>query len=180
MYPSDWSADSSSIVYHERRAGTGYDISLLDLRTRAARPLVHTPYEEAQGQLGAGGRLAYTSHEADEFNVYVRPLDSDQGAVRISTKGGADPRWRADGRELFYVSKQGELMAAEITDAPLKVGRLTPLFPVRLPLPSSPYPSNFVVTRNGQRFLVKVPLELPESRPISLTLNWTRRLPAGS
>ena len=97
---------------------------------------------------------------------------------RVSPTQGFDPRWRADGRELYYLDPAGQMMAAQFPDDSLNFTSPKPLFPIRLPAPAPPYLSNYVATANGQQFLIRVPLplELPESRPITVTFDWTQRL----
>jgi hypothetical protein len=172
---ADWPLDDGGIVYHERHDTTGYDIFRFDFRSNAARRLAATKYEEAQGQIDRDGRCAYISDEAGRMNVYVRLSIDDSRAERISPDGGWDPRWREDGGELFYVS-DSHLMSVEMPRGQIRPGRVTRLFPLQASRPRSPFSSNYVPTRDGRFFLVRVPLELPETRPIMVTLNWLRRV----
>jgi len=168
VYPSDWSRDGRSIVYHERRPATRHDILLLDRATRTSKPLLGGPSEESQGQLSVDGRLAYTSDVSGEFNVYVSAADG-RGGQRVSVRGGWDPRWRADGRELYFLDAAGMLTAVDVADGGF---RTVPLFPTRTTPIASPFLSQYVPSRDGKRFLVKVPLERLDSRPIAVTMNW--------
>ena len=176
-YPTDWSSDGATIAYHERHRETKYDISLLDRATKTSKPVVDTQFEEVQGQLTDNGRLAYTSDASEDLNVYVtRPFGSE-GARRVSAGGGFDPRWRRDGRELFYLSgATGDLTAVEFPDGDLTMGRVTPLFSTGITPPGSPYLSHFVPTRDGKRFLIKVPIQRDDLRAIAVTLDWWRHL----
>ena len=115
MYPTDWSPDGRTILFHVLDPATEHDIWRLDVATRTAEPLLNSKDDEAQGQLAHGGRLAYTSDESGQLQVYVRLVDSQGLPHNVSTKGGFDPRWRADGRELFFVSPDGTMMAADIS-----------------------------------------------------------------
>ena len=115
MYPTDWSLDGRTILFHVPDATTKHDIWTLDLASRTAKPLVHGAAEEAQGQLAPGGRMAYTSDASGQLQVYVQLVESAALPSPVSTKGGFDPRWRADGRELFFVSPDGVMMAAEVS-----------------------------------------------------------------
>ena len=179
MYPTDWSPDGRTILFHVLDPATEHDIWRLDVATRAAEPLLNSKDDEAQGQLAHGGRLAYTSDASGQLQVYVRLVDSKGLAHNVSTKGGFDPRWRADGRELFFVSPDGMMMAADISSDGLPA---TPreLFRTEIQPTSAPYLSDFVVTKDGGRFLVKVPIEPPGARPITVTLNWLERLHGGA
>jgi Tol biopolymer transport system component len=179
MYPTDWSPDGRTILFHVLDTATEHDIWRLDLASRTAEPLLHSKADEAQGQFAPGGRLAYTSDASGELQVYVRALDGKAPSNNVSTKGGFDPRWRADGRELFFVSPEGKMMAADIpTDGQPASPR--ELFQTEIQPTSAPYLSDFVVTRDGRRFLVKVPIEPPGAGPITVTLNWLGRLHGGA
>ena len=136
--------------------------------------------DEAQGQLAPGGRLAYTSDESGQLQVYVRAVDSKGLSNNVSTKGGFDPRWRADGRELFFVSPEGMMMAADISPEGLPVRRPARFSRLKIQPTSAPYLSDFVVTKDGRRFLVRVPTEPPGAGPITVTLNWLERLHGGA
>jgi Tol biopolymer transport system component len=179
-YPTDWSADGGTIAYHERHRETKYDISFLDRATKKPKAVISTEFDEAQGQLAADGRLAYTSDASEDLNVYVtRPFGSE-GTRRVSTPGGFDPRWRQDGRELFYLSDTGDLTVVEFPKGGLTMGRVTSLFSTGITPPGSPYPSHFVPTSDGKRFLIKVPIQRADTRAIAVTLDWRRRLAPGS
>ena len=180
MYPTDWSPDGGSILFHMLDPATKHDIWSFDIAKRSAQPVQRTQYEEAQGQLALGGRLAYTSDESGQLQVYVRVPGRQQLPINVSANGGFDPRWRADGRELFFVSPEGTMMAADISPEGLPVPPPRPLFSTKIQPTSRPYLSDFVVTKDGRRFLIKVPTEPPGAGPITVTLNWLERLHGGA
>lgn len=111
--PSDWSRADDSLVYTEVDPKTGGDIWLLpDPSKRSAdrNPLawLRTPAIESQGQISPDGRwLAYCSDESGRLQVYLRPFTGAAPAPDttwpVSAVSGREPRWRADGKELFYV-----------------------------------------------------------------------------
>lgn len=176
MYPTDWSSDGKTVIFHGVSPATRNDVWALDCATRRARPLVQSSADEAQGQLAPGYRLAYTSDESGTLQVYVRSLRG--GAQTIaSVNGGSDPRWRADGRELFFITSDGMLSAVEVSASdPIQVGAVRRLFATAIHEPSAPYLSNFVVTRDGRRFLLNVPVQAIDATPITVTLDWPQRL----
>ena len=179
MYPTDWSPDGRTILFHVLDPATKHDIWRLDVASHTAEPLQRSQSREAQGQLAPAGRLAYTSDESGQLQVYVRIVDGKGLSTNVSHKGGFDPRWRADGRELFFVSPEGAMMAADVSPEGLAAPP-KPLFPTRIQPTSAPYLSDFVVTKDGSRFLIKVPTEPPGAGPITVTLNWLERLRGGA
>ena len=136
--------------------------------------------DDAQGPLAADDRLAFTSDKSGELEVYVGRLDRPGRINRVSPKDGFDPRWSGDGRELFYVSAAGDLMAAQFRTADLEPARVIKLFTTGITAPDSPYLSQFEPKRDGTQFLIKVPVHRLDSRTITVTLNWRQRLPSGS
>jgi eukaryotic-like serine/threonine-protein kinase len=177
LYPTDWSASDGLLVFHFLSDENKHDIWALDPRHPAssARALVANAATEAQGQLGPGRRLAYTSDESGRLNVYVRRLDPGTTPLAVSVNGGFDPRWSADGRALFFISDSGKVMKAELTGADgMQLGAVRELFQSTVQGPTNPYLSNYVVTRDG-RFLFNVPAQQPGEEPITLTMDWLSR-----
>jgi hypothetical protein len=102
--------------------------------------------------------------------VYVRGLIDSSTRWQVSAGGGMDPRWRGDGRELFYVSADSWLTAVGFAAAaPIAPKRL---FEVHFAPPAQPYMSNFGVAPDAQRFLLKVPVRDVTSTPIHILTNW--------
>lgn len=135
------------------------------------------------GQVSPDSRwMAYGSTESGRFEVSVRNFPTPGGKWQISKDGAVSPRWRGDGKELFYYAADGQLMAAPIkaSETALEVGTAVPLFAPRvLNGPTSPngFRAQYDVTRDGQRFLLNVPAE-PDTAPppITVVLNWTAGL----
>jgi hypothetical protein len=91
----------------------------------------------------------------------------------VSTTGGAEPRWRADGRELFYLAEDRALMAVPVTPGPvLQVGAPERLFRTITVGEATTYRNHFAVTRDGQRFLFDL-LNDAALDPITVLLNWS-------
>jgi Tol biopolymer transport system component len=178
IYPTDWSAERDVILFHALGQKTRHDIWMVSPSAPGrAQALYHTPAEEVQAQLGPGGRLAYASDESGVMNVYVRNVDDAAGPVNVSVDGGVDPRWRADGRELFFISPDGSLMSTEVSAAgPLRVMRTTRLFKTSIAPASPPYLSHYGVTRDGARFLIHVPFQPTNVSPLTLMIDWPSAL----
>jgi hypothetical protein len=174
-YPTDWMPDGSGIVFHTYQKGTGSDIWLLETAGTRAVPLVQTAFDEMQGQISSDGKwLAYTSAESGTAEVYIRSMLDASRRWQVSAGGGSDPRWRGDGRELFYISADSWVTAVEFSDRhPAPPHRL---FEAHVTPPGDPYMSNYDVTSDGRRFLVKQPVHDVTSAPLVAVSNWTASL----
>ncbi len=174
-YPTDWMPDGSGIIFHTYQKGTGSDIWLLNADGKRAVPLVQTSFDEMQGQVSANGQwLAYTSVESGSAEVYVRNMSDANARWQVSAGGGTDPRWRGDGGELFYLSADSWLTAVEFSHSrPAPPHRL---FEVHVSPPGDPYLSNYDVTADGRRFLVKQPVHDMMSAPLLVVSNWDASL----
>ncbi len=120
-----------------------------------------------------GRWLAYISEEAGAPDVYLRPFAASRAAIRVSTTGGAWPRWRQDGRELFYSTIDGTIMAvavrlgtAPVLSAPQVIG--APAFASR------PLTPQFEVSPDGQQFFILARRE--DRQSLTLFANWPARL----
>jgi Tol biopolymer transport system component len=142
-------------------------------------PFLQTPFNESQGQFSPDGHwIAYSSDESGRHEVYVRPFPPGPGKWKISISGGEFPRWRRDGKELFYLSPDRKLMAAPVKAGPgaqpvFEVAVPLALFEVRVPA-TIPGHNSFVyaVAADGKRFLVNTsPSEAAET-PLTVIVNW--------
>jgi serine/threonine protein kinase len=177
----DWSRDGRVLIFSKGRVGSGAaDLWVLPLSgDRNPFPYLTTPFAESDASLSPNGRwLAYTSNESGMFQVFVQPFPDAAAGKRwqISTDGGALPRWRRDGRELFYYS-QGQIFAAAVrTEPTFEIGRSTPLFKMlfAVPAPARPAGSAFPydVTPDGERFLINVPPAATTGQPLTVIINW--------
>ena len=182
-FPTSWSADGQLLSFGEINPTTGYDIWVLDMKDRKAVPFLRTPFYEI-GSLSPDGRwMAYTSNESGRPEVYVQPYPGPGGKWQISTDGGMDVRWSANGRELTY--RNGDkMMAVDITTQPaFSAGKPKMLFEGPY-TPSSPNFSYYDVSADGQRFLMLKPVEQAQGvTQINVVQNWfeelKRRVPAG-
>jgi len=121
--PKSWSPDGRFVVYAQVNPGTGADLMAIPAEPNA-KPfaLAHTPATEDQGQFSPDGHwIAYTSNESGLGEVYVIPFPPTPGGGRwrASTGGGVMPRWRRDGKELFYISLDSRMMAVDVTTSPV-------------------------------------------------------------
>ena len=158
----------------------GYDLGVLTLAgERKASTFLGTPFNEVQGRFSPNSRwVAYASDESGRFQVYVRPFPAASGQTQISIAGGMQPEWRRDGKELFYISADGKLTAVPVTTdgATFSAGTPHALFDVEVPEPNAPYPTDYAVTADGQRFLVNTVVDQPTRPALTVILNWTADL----
>jgi hypothetical protein len=112
------------------------------------------------------------------MEVYVSPFPSGNGKWQVSSAGGQEPRWRQDGKELFYLSVDGKMMAAAVTTgASFESGSPVALFQThrRQPISSQDHFS-YDVTGDGQRFLIATKMDEANSAPLSVLLNWASEM----
>jgi eukaryotic-like serine/threonine-protein kinase len=167
----DWSPDGV-IVYYQVGQSTGDDLWTLSTTSdRKPTVFLRTPYNEGGGVFSPNGRwIAYHSDVSGRMEVYVRPFPAREGhGIFVSRDGGRAPRWRGDGEEIFFLSLEGMMMAADFDPARQQAAVPHPLFPTHLITHNRPY----AVTKDGQRFLV--PRPLPDA-PITVVLNWPAML----
>ncbi len=185
-WPTATTPDGRFLIFMKRGEKTRQDIWLLPLTGGGpARVVLATEFNDSQPQISPDGHwLAYASDETGSYEVYARPFSPETGVgdpVRISTGGGFAPRWRGDGRELFYVSApisaaDGRLMATSIKvdGARLEPGTPIPLFATHM-MPDG-FTPEFDVSADGQRFLVGTATRDPHATGVNLLLNWTELL----
>jgi Tol biopolymer transport system component len=173
LYPQDWSSDGRYLLYNSVDPRSGFDLWVLPLEgDRKPMVFLQTPFREWQGQFSPDGKfIAYTSTESGKPEVYVQPFPVSGAKWMISAGGGAHPRWRRDGKEIFYLSLERTLMAVEIKIANgLKAAIPRPLFQTRIP--GTPSGFRFAASADGQRFLMSSPPAEEASLPITLVQNW--------
>jgi Tol biopolymer transport system component len=177
--PLDWSADGRFLLFlsYKTNGQTQPDIWAFTFADGKARPFVTSPVHEEDGRFAPDGRwVAYTSDESGQFEIYVRAFPGPGARRQISARGGAMPRWRADGRELFFVAPDNKLMAVPVkTGDVFEAGAAMPLFETRIR--TAPAWPQYDVSSDGQRFLINTMTETAaEQEPITLVLNWTADL----
>ncbi len=175
---SSWSPDGRHIAYMRRQVNSPsrQDIWILPLvGDRKPFPFLQSEFEETMPAFSPDGRfIAYMSNESARNEVYVTPFPGAGSKWQVSTAGGLAPRWRADGRELFYLAPDNRLVSAQIApkDGGLEIGAVRPLFQTRTLLAAGSYD----VSADGKRFLVVSESESATSEPITLVVNWAAGL----
>jgi hypothetical protein len=173
---TDWSRDGKFLLYMEEDPKTGVDVWALPLEgDRKPLPLLQTEFDERRAEFSPDGKwIAYESNESGVFEVYVRAVPTFTGKWQISNRGGTNPRWRGDGKELFYLSPDSKMIAVTIQTAAtrVRVDSLQELFSVSVP-PQISRSSPYDVTGDGKRFLLSMQPD-PRARVPRLTVvtNW--------
>ena len=173
QHPLDVSPDNQRLVYLEEDRITRSDLWMLPLTgDRKPAPLLRTPFEERDAVFSPDGRwIAFESDESGAPEVYVTPIDAVGSRRRVSVAGGQTPRWRRDGKELFYMAPNGGVMSVMIAlGPPLQIAPARQLFVVT----ARAVNDIFDVSPDGQRFLVNTAVR--DSAPITAVLSWPSAL----
>jgi eukaryotic-like serine/threonine-protein kinase len=169
------------MVYAQINPGTGADLMATRVNgDRKPFPVVQTNATDDQGQFSPDGHwLAYTSNESGLAEVYVIPFPPMPGAKwLVSRGGGVQPRWRRDGKELFYISSDSKMMSVEVTTkSGFQSGTPHPLFQsdiVDTGIRTGPL--SWDIAPDGKRFLVISP-NTTDTPALTVTLNWRAEPP---
>jgi serine/threonine protein kinase len=174
---TDISRDGRWLMYTQNGQTTGNDLWILPLRgDRKPLPYVNTEFAERLGQFSPDGHwVAYISNESGRFEVYVRPFPTIAGGGKwmISSGGGTQPRWRRDGKELFFISPDGMLIAVEVRQMPeFQVGSSKPLFQTQIwGAGGVTNGHRWDAAPDGQRFLINSATAVAPSS-ITVVLDW--------
>jgi len=165
-----WSSDGKFILFSENDPNTTRDVWVLPLdREQKPYPLFKTQFNELYAQFSPDGRwVAYLSNETGNDELYVARFDNPRERTRVSTAGASQPRWRRDGKELFYVAGDNGLMAVPVKAGDkLELGEAVMLFKLNSIV------ADYDVNVNGDRFLVVGTEPTARSIPFTVVLNWT-------
>jgi eukaryotic-like serine/threonine-protein kinase len=185
--PMSWSPDGKYIAYWIYDPKTNSDEWVVPLTgDRKPFPVLQTPLNEQWPEISPDGKwIAYTSNETGSTEIYVRPFPNGTGKWQVSTNGGIFPRWRRDGKELYYLSvpNSGKLMAAEIRVEGSSFQTETPHALFDSGYININHATNyhvFAVSADGQKFLIPRPAgglaaDIAGS-PITVVVNWTAAL----
>jgi hypothetical protein len=154
------------------------EVWVRDLQTGASRPVLQAAFTQQAARLSPDGRwLAYESEETGAFEVFVRSFPEAGERRQISKGGGQQPRWRGDGKELFYVSPDRKMMSVDIRPGQaLETSVPRPLFQTRI-RPQIEARNHYDATADGKRFLVNSQRLEDASLPITVIVNWRSEAP---
>jgi serine/threonine-protein kinase len=171
IWPLAASGDGRWLVIGTVGATTGRDLLRFDLATRELTPLVETSSFDEYPALSPDDRLlAYASEQSGRWEVYAKALGGGQGTWQISTEGGLRPRWRADGRELYFLARPDRVMAVDVEPGAV------PRFSAPRELFRQPI-EDFDVAPDGQRFVALRTADADLNRPLTLITSWTHLVP---
>jgi serine/threonine protein kinase/Tol biopolymer transport system component len=188
-HPLDWSPDGRWLLYEERGKDTGADLWALPdasgpaTEERKPIPYLVTPFSETQAKFSPDGKwVAYSSNESGAVEIYVRPFPASTGGKwLVSNGGGRQARWRRDGKELFYVAPNGDMMSVDVKSTAGTLEASTPKVLFHPPIlggqgggPTAAW--RYDVSRDGQRFLINAATEEKTSTPVTVTTHWTELL----
>jgi hypothetical protein len=135
-------------------------------------PFLKTPFDEQQGVFSPDGKwVAYQSDESGHFEIYVRPFPAPGGQSQVSAGGGHSPRWRADGKELYFLAPDLKLMAAKVVVQGATFTAVAPEALFQTHINQATNRHQYDVARDG-RFLILADLPDMSNEPIHLLLNW--------
>jgi serine/threonine protein kinase len=175
-FPLDWSKDGRFLLYAEVDVKNGRDLFAVPVNGNDGKPIpiATTTFDEQNGQFSPDGRwVAYQTNESGDFQIVVQPFPEPSGKWQVSTGGGIDPRWSANGKELYFLAPDGKLMAASINAQGSTFDAASPiaLFPASPVSGLGFNKQEYAVSRDG-RFLINQPVDASTTPPITLILNW--------
>jgi len=171
----DWSQDGKYLLVRK-------DSEMWGLTVADKQAMLYLQVKGAvrNGQFSPDGKwVAYASNDSGIWEVYVSPFPEANSKWQVSRGGGEEPRWRSDGKELFYLSGDKKLMAAEVkTGSSFEAKDPVALFQTRSRQRiSSQDMFSYSVSRDGNRFfLINTIVDEPNAAPFSITLNWAAEL----
>jgi len=168
----DWSRDGRWILYQGITGGSAMDVYAVPAAGDAPpERILATPFREGRARFSPDARwMVYESDESGRAEVYVIPFRGTSGKWQVSTRGGSDPFWSRDGREIFYLSPDRQLMSVPVSyGETFTPGTPQPLF--RVQVEGSPRRNVYDVAPDGQRFLFLVTAG-EASTPMTVVVNW--------
>jgi eukaryotic-like serine/threonine-protein kinase len=183
MVPNSWTLDGKQLLCTWQLGSGGSQLVLVPTSGGPFVPLNITKssgvIDESNGQISPDGKwVAYASHESGDWEIYVTTFPTPSGKWQVSRSGGTEPRWRGDGKEIFYIGQKSTLMAVPVNgEGTFSVGNPSPLFHTQLRAQvSSTDLFSYDVTKDGQRFLVNRYARPSQIAPIHVVLNSTADL----
>jgi len=173
LFPNSWSLDDQQILY-TRQTAAGDHLELLSVAGGEPTRFLSSKGSETNGQISPDGKwVAYASDESGNWEIYVTSFPSAAGKWQVSRGGGTEPRWRGDGKEIFYIAPSGTLTAVPVNgETTFATGTPAPLFQIhgRAPISSTDV-FTYDVAKDGKRFLVNRYVKPEHVPPLTILLN---------
>lgn len=174
LIPNSWTVDDQKILITHQTPALGYYLELVSPSAKTSVPFMKSSGSVTNGMISPDGKwVAYSSDESGSWEIYVTTFPGAAGKWQVSRGGGTEPRWRGDGKEIFYLGPNGMMTAAAVsTIGTFSTGSPVSLFQFhgRAPISSTDVFS-YDVTKDGKRFLVNK-YSKPESiAPLTIILN---------
>ena len=176
IIPNSWSPGDKQILCSWQPAQGGSHLVIIPKDGGKMVPFLVTKADEIDGQISADGKwVAYASNESGEWEIYVTTFPDASGKWQVSRGGGSEPRWRADGKEIFYIGARGTLTAVPVnSEGAFSSGNPVPLFRTQLRAQVSVTDLfTYDVTKDGQRFLVNRHVKPQQVAPLQVVFNST-------
>jgi hypothetical protein len=173
LIPNSWSLDGQQILF-THQVPSGEYLELIPVAGGEPTRFLAGKGSEVNGQISPDGKwVAYASDESGTWEIYVTSFPGAAGKWQVSRGGGSEPRWRGDGKEIFYIAPSGILTAVPVNgEGIFATGTPTPLFQVhgRAPISSTDV-FTYDVAKDGQRFLVNRYVKPEHVPPLTILLN---------
>jgi Tol biopolymer transport system component len=172
-YPIDWSRDGKYVIYQR-----GTDLWYVTFPELTVTLFLKEASAPNVARFSPDGKwVAYASNESGRWEIYVTSFPAAHGKWQVSSAGGEQPKWRSDGKELFYLAPDGKIMATPVTiGANFGAGSPVALFqanPREMVATSERFA--YDVSKDGQRFLINTQLK-SALMPMSVVMDWTASL----
>jgi eukaryotic-like serine/threonine-protein kinase len=179
-YLDDWSADGKFMIYHDSDNTSFHALPMTGEHVPVA--LWHDAFARDQVHFSPDGKwVAYNSNESGQLEVFVASFPNLEQKRQVSNGGGGEPLWRADGKELYYLSTDGSLMAVDVkAGTTIDTGPPKPLFRADILNPVGDWgETEFNVSRDGQKFLILERAKTQQgdhAEQIHVIVNWDAAL----
>jgi serine/threonine protein kinase/Tol biopolymer transport system component len=174
IVPNSWNLDDKQILCSYQQVATGSSLVLISVADGKSTPFLNTQASATNGQISPDGKwVAYSSNESGDWQIYVTTFPAANGKWQVSRGGGREPRWRGDGKEIFYIGARDMLTAVPVNaDTTFASGNPTPLFQShgRAQISSTDL-FTYDVTKDGHRFLMNRYSKPASIAPLQIILN---------
>jgi eukaryotic-like serine/threonine-protein kinase len=176
-HPESWSPDGKNLLVHYNNKRTDIGIVSLQDSEQKIIPYVSSLADDVQAEFSPNGRwVAFTSVESGQNEVYVRPFPQGDGKWQISSNGGSEPKWRGDGKELFYLSPDGTMMAVPVsTESTFSAAPPVALFKTgTIPIDIGAWggAGEYDVSKDGSKFLINTVVTPSTPANLYVIVNW--------